>query len=145
MANQNRAVAGYPREGMGQVAAPRSPGSELPAPEAITRIMLRPLASSLPLAAFALYGGLALLLEDGASETVLPLGRRGRARPRWRAASATRSSTPSGNRASGVSSDLCAAAGQTSGGHSYLRAQADIVEVTVDQPACAVTCLAGVA
>lgn len=33
-----------------------------------------------PLAAFALYGGLALLLEDGASETVLPLGRRGRAR-----------------------------------------------------------------
>jgi uncharacterized protein len=34
----------------------------------------------LPLAAFALYGGLALLLEDGAQQTVLPLGRRGRAR-----------------------------------------------------------------
>jgi uncharacterized protein len=34
----------------------------------------------LPLAAFALYGGLALLLEDGAQRTVLPLGRRGRAR-----------------------------------------------------------------
>jgi uncharacterized protein len=33
-----------------------------------------------PLAAFTLYGGLALLLEDGASETILPLGRRGRAR-----------------------------------------------------------------
>ena len=33
-----------------------------------------------PLAAFALYGGLALLLEDSASQTVLPLGRRGRAR-----------------------------------------------------------------
>lgn len=34
----------------------------------------------LPLAAFSLYGGLALLLEDGAQRTVLPLGRRGRAR-----------------------------------------------------------------
>jgi uncharacterized protein len=34
----------------------------------------------MPLAAFALYGRLALLLEDGASETILPLGRRGRAR-----------------------------------------------------------------
>lgn len=33
-----------------------------------------------PLAAFSLYGGLALLLEDSASRTVLPLGRRGRAR-----------------------------------------------------------------
>jgi uncharacterized protein len=33
-----------------------------------------------PLAAFALYGGLALLLEDGFQRTVLPLGRRGRAR-----------------------------------------------------------------
>jgi uncharacterized protein len=33
-----------------------------------------------PLAGFALYGGLALLLEDSASQTVLPLGRRGRAR-----------------------------------------------------------------
>ncbi|MER5859754.1 GPR1/FUN34/YaaH family transporter [Streptomyces sp900105245] len=32
------------------------------------------------LASFALYGGLALLLEDGAQRTVLPLGRRGRAR-----------------------------------------------------------------
>jgi succinate-acetate transporter protein len=34
----------------------------------------------LPLVAFAVYGGLALLLEDGAQQTVLPLGRRGRAR-----------------------------------------------------------------
>jgi uncharacterized protein len=34
----------------------------------------------LPLAVFSLYGGLALLLEDGAQHTVLPLGRRGRAR-----------------------------------------------------------------
>jgi succinate-acetate transporter protein len=34
----------------------------------------------LPLAVFSLYGGLALLLEDGAQRTVLPLGRRGRAR-----------------------------------------------------------------
>ena len=34
----------------------------------------------LPLLAFSLYGGLALLLEDGAQRTVLPLGRRGRAR-----------------------------------------------------------------
>jgi hypothetical protein len=34
----------------------------------------------LPLTAFALYGGLALLLEDGAQHTVLPLARRGRAR-----------------------------------------------------------------
>lgn len=33
-----------------------------------------------PLAAFALYGGLALLLEDSMQRTVLPLGRRGRAR-----------------------------------------------------------------
>jgi hypothetical protein len=33
-----------------------------------------------PLAVFALYGGLALLLEDGQQRTVLPLGRRGRAR-----------------------------------------------------------------
>ena len=33
-----------------------------------------------PLVAFSLYGGLALLLEDGAQHTVLPLGRRGRAR-----------------------------------------------------------------
>jgi hypothetical protein len=33
-----------------------------------------------PLAAFSVYGGLALLLEDGAQQTVLPLGRRGRAR-----------------------------------------------------------------
>ena len=33
-----------------------------------------------PLAAFSLYGGLALLLEDGAQRTVLPIGRRGRAR-----------------------------------------------------------------
>jgi succinate-acetate transporter protein len=33
----------------------------------------------LPLAAFTLYGGLALLLEDSASRTILPLGRRGRA------------------------------------------------------------------
>ncbi|MEW2157870.1 GPR1/FUN34/YaaH family transporter [Streptomyces sp. NPDC007189] len=32
------------------------------------------------LAAFALYGGFALLLEDSAQRTVLPLGRRGRAR-----------------------------------------------------------------
>jgi succinate-acetate transporter protein len=32
------------------------------------------------LAAFALYGGLALLLEEGTQRTVLPLGRRGRAR-----------------------------------------------------------------
>lgn len=32
------------------------------------------------LGAFALYGGLALLLEDGAQRTVLPLARRGRAR-----------------------------------------------------------------
>jgi hypothetical protein len=34
----------------------------------------------IPLVAFSLYGGLALLLEDGAQRTVLPLGRRGRAR-----------------------------------------------------------------
>lgn len=34
----------------------------------------------LPLVVFSLYGGLALLLEDGAQHTVLPLGRRGRAR-----------------------------------------------------------------
>jgi uncharacterized protein len=33
-----------------------------------------------PLAAFSVYGALALLLEDGAQRTVLPLGRRGRAR-----------------------------------------------------------------
>jgi succinate-acetate transporter protein len=33
-----------------------------------------------PLVVFALYGALALLLEDGAQRTVLPLGRRGRAR-----------------------------------------------------------------
>jgi uncharacterized protein len=32
-----------------------------------------------PLVLSALYGGLALLLEDGAQRTVLPLGRRGRA------------------------------------------------------------------
>ncbi|MGM9441731.1 hypothetical protein ACTAF0_15895 [Streptomyces murinus] len=32
------------------------------------------------LAAFALYGGFALLLEDTAQRTILPLGRRGRAR-----------------------------------------------------------------
>jgi hypothetical protein len=34
----------------------------------------------LPLVVLSLYGGLALLLEDGAQRTVLPLGRRGRAR-----------------------------------------------------------------
>lgn len=34
----------------------------------------------LPLAVFSLYGGLALLLEDGARRTVLPLARRGEAR-----------------------------------------------------------------
>lgn len=34
----------------------------------------------LPLAVFALYGGLALMLEDSAQHTVLPVGRRGRAR-----------------------------------------------------------------
>jgi uncharacterized protein len=34
----------------------------------------------LPLVGFSIYGGLALLLEDGAQQTVLPLGRRGRAR-----------------------------------------------------------------
>jgi uncharacterized protein len=34
----------------------------------------------LPLAAFSLYGGLALLIEEGMQRTVLPLGRRGRAR-----------------------------------------------------------------
>lgn len=34
----------------------------------------------IPLAAFSLYGGLALLLEENAQRTVLPLGRRGRAR-----------------------------------------------------------------
>ncbi len=34
----------------------------------------------LPLAAFSLYGGLALLLEDSTQRTVLPTGRRGRAR-----------------------------------------------------------------
>lgn len=33
-----------------------------------------------PLAVFALYGGLALLLEEGYQRMVLPLGRRGRAR-----------------------------------------------------------------
>jgi hypothetical protein len=33
-----------------------------------------------PLAAFARYGGLALLLEDGASETILRWAVRGRAR-----------------------------------------------------------------
>jgi uncharacterized protein len=34
----------------------------------------------LPLAVFSLYGGLALLLEDSSQRTVLPTGRRGRAR-----------------------------------------------------------------
>jgi hypothetical protein len=34
----------------------------------------------LPLAVFALYGGLALMLEDSAQRTVLPIGRRGRTR-----------------------------------------------------------------
>lgn len=34
----------------------------------------------IPIAAFALYGGLALLLEEGSQRMVLPLGRRGRAR-----------------------------------------------------------------
>jgi uncharacterized protein len=34
----------------------------------------------LPLAVFSLYGGLALMLEDSAQRTVLPIGRRGRAR-----------------------------------------------------------------
>ena len=33
-----------------------------------------------PLVAFSIYGALALLLEEGAQRTVLPLGRRGRAR-----------------------------------------------------------------
>lgn len=33
-----------------------------------------------PLAAFALYGGLALLLEEGKQRSVLPVGRRGMAR-----------------------------------------------------------------
>ena len=33
-----------------------------------------------PLGAFALYGGLALLLEEGVQRTILPTGRRGRAR-----------------------------------------------------------------
>ncbi|MBO0804607.1 MAG: hypothetical protein J2P25_16225 [Nocardiopsaceae bacterium] len=33
----------------------------------------------IPLALFALYGGLALLLEESYQRTVLPLGRRGRA------------------------------------------------------------------
>lgn len=33
-----------------------------------------------PVAVFALYGGLALLLEEGKQRMVLPLGRRGRAR-----------------------------------------------------------------
>jgi hypothetical protein len=33
----------------------------------------------IPLVAFCLYGGLALLLEEGAQRTVLPIGRRGRA------------------------------------------------------------------
>lgn len=33
-----------------------------------------------PLVGFSLYGGLALLLEDGRQKTILPLGRRGRAR-----------------------------------------------------------------
>lgn len=33
----------------------------------------------LPLVAFCLYGGLALLIEDGSQRTILPLGRRGRA------------------------------------------------------------------
>ena len=33
-----------------------------------------------PLLVFSRYGGLAVLLEDGAQRTVLPLGRRGRAR-----------------------------------------------------------------
>jgi uncharacterized protein len=34
----------------------------------------------IPVAVFALYGGLALLLEEGSQRMVLPLGRRGRAR-----------------------------------------------------------------
>jgi uncharacterized protein len=34
----------------------------------------------LPLAAFSLYGGLALLLEDSSQRTILPVGRRGRVR-----------------------------------------------------------------
>jgi uncharacterized protein len=33
-----------------------------------------------PVAVFCLYGGLALLLEDSAQRTVLPIGRRGGAR-----------------------------------------------------------------
>jgi uncharacterized protein len=33
-----------------------------------------------PLGAFALYGGLALLLEEGTQRMVLPIGRRGRSR-----------------------------------------------------------------
>lgn len=33
----------------------------------------------MPLMAFCLYGGLTLLLEEGAQRTVLPIGRRGRA------------------------------------------------------------------
>ena len=39
-----------------------------------------------PLAVFCLYGGLALLLEDSAQHTILPTGRRGRARS-WLAGS----------------------------------------------------------
>jgi succinate-acetate transporter protein len=34
----------------------------------------------LPLAGFSLYGGLALLLEEAAQRTILPIGRRGRAK-----------------------------------------------------------------
>ena len=34
----------------------------------------------LPLGAFALYSGLGLLLEDCAQRTILPIGRRGRAK-----------------------------------------------------------------
>lgn len=34
----------------------------------------------LPLAVFSLYGGLALMLEDSSQRTILPIGRRGRAR-----------------------------------------------------------------
>ena len=58
-----------------------------------------------PLAAFALYGGLALLLEDSASETVLPLGRRGRARTSLEGAPSNKSSAQRGRRESAASSD----------------------------------------
>jgi succinate-acetate transporter protein len=66
----------------------------------------------LPLAAFSLHAGLALLLEDGAQRTVLPVGRRAGPGPRSKAASPTRWTRPSGKRAFAGSSELGRGAGR---------------------------------